>query len=66
VKYKLYEVEPFEREPGKWRASIRRSDGESLTVQGTTLPYFTVSADYPTSEQAIQEATAAIDGGLFA
>ena len=34
MEYKEFYVEAFEREPGKWRANIRRIDGKPVKVIG--------------------------------
>jgi hypothetical protein len=63
MKYKAYDITTFEREPGKWRASIARSDSHEVTCYGATMESFITSADTTREEDAIQLAKGAIDGG---
>jgi len=60
--YHEFQVEPFEREPGKWRASVQCS-GKMVRCEETILPAFTTSADSLSAEEAIQLARGAIDAG---
>ena len=39
MKYKRFDVRALEREPGKWRASIRRVDGKPVKVIGRKKLY---------------------------
>ena len=32
VRYKDYEIEPFESSPGRWRARVRRIDGRKIRL----------------------------------
>jgi hypothetical protein len=64
MRYKNYEINACEHEPGKWLASIRRADGNPITCRGTTLPFFT-TAETTTSEYAIDLAKGAIDAGFL-
>jgi hypothetical protein len=64
MQYKEFKISAFEREPGKWLASIKRVDGRSITCQGTTLPFFT-TAETTTAEYAIDLAKGAIDQGYL-
>jgi hypothetical protein len=64
MRYKSYEINASENEPGKWLASIRRADGSPITCRGTTLPFFT-TAETTTEQYAIDLAKGAIDGGFF-
>lgn len=58
-----FQIEPFEREPGKWRASIRRSDGSKVRVGETCVDRFITSADTSTADQASEIARKTIDSG---
>jgi hypothetical protein len=58
-----FQIEVFVREPGKWRASIRRSDGSKIRVGGTRFDLFITSVDTSTADQALQLARRAIDAG---
>jgi hypothetical protein len=62
---KCFQIEVFAREPGKWRASIRRSDGSKVRVGDiASCDRFTTSVDTSTAEQALQLARRAIDAGV--
>ena len=56
-------IEVFVREPGKWRASIRRSDGSKIRVGDMRFDRFITSVDTSTADQALQLARRAIDAG---
>jgi Arc/MetJ-type ribon-helix-helix transcriptional regulator len=58
-----FEIEVFEREPGKWRASIRRSDGSKVRAGDMRFDLFTTSLDTSTADQALELARKAIDAG---
>jgi Arc/MetJ-type ribon-helix-helix transcriptional regulator len=60
---KCFQINSFEREPGKWRALIRRSDGSKLRVGNMHVDLFTTSVDTSTADQALQLARKAIDAG---
>jgi hypothetical protein len=60
---KCFQIDAFEREQGKWRASIRRSDGSKVRVGTTHLDIFITSVDTSTADQALQLARKAIDAG---
>lgn len=67
VEYKRFIVRAFEREPGKWRASIRRADGQPVKViAGKKLDQSITRFDVRTAVAAIRMAIAAIDVGSFA
>jgi Arc/MetJ-type ribon-helix-helix transcriptional regulator len=61
--YGRFQIEPFEREPGKWRASIRRFDASKVRVGETCVDRFITSADTSTADQASELARKIIDGG---
>ena len=66
VEYKRFVVKAFEREPGKWRASIRRADGKPVKViGGKKLEESVTRFDAGTAVAAIRMAMAAIDAGTF-
>jgi hypothetical protein len=68
VEYKQFIVEAFEQAPGKWRASIKRSDGAPLMVVGPTrmkLDQSIAGVDLLRAEDALLMAVAAIDAGAF-
>jgi hypothetical protein len=67
--YKGFNIRAYEREPGRWRADIRKADGSLLAI---LLPGMTgegkgesiiTSADRFTAAAAIDFAKEAIDGG---
>jgi hypothetical protein len=58
---KCFQINAFERERGKWRASIRRSDGSKVRVGNIHFDIFTTSVDTSTADQALQLARKAID-----
>jgi hypothetical protein len=58
-----FQIKAFVREPGKWRASVRRSDGSKIRVGTCTFDLFITSADASTADQALQLARRAIDAG---
>ena len=60
---KRFQIEVFVRQVGKWRASIRRSDGSKVRVGGMCCDRFTTSVDTSTVDQALQLARKAIDAG---
>jgi hypothetical protein len=64
MQYRHFKITTFEREPGKWLASIKRADGSSITCQGTTLPFFT-TAETTTAEYAVDLSKGAIDQGYL-
>jgi hypothetical protein len=61
---KRFQIEVFKREPGKWRASIRRSDGSKVQVGEIRCDLLTTSVDTSTAAQALQLARKAIDTGV--
>jgi hypothetical protein len=67
VEYKQFIVRTFEREPGKWRAIVRRSDGKPVMVcRGRVkISEFVAGVDAKTAEAALLAAVAAIDAGAF-
>src|SRR5271170_3465236 len=68
MEYKQFIIKLFEREPGKWRATVRRSDGKPLMVSGrgrVKLSEFVTGVDAVTAEAVLLAAMAAIDAGAF-
>jgi hypothetical protein len=64
--YKGFEIRAFEREQGRWRAEIRKTDGSALkTLVGDSghRMSITTTADTLTAETAIDEVRKAIDAG---
>jgi ribbon-helix-helix CopG family protein len=58
---KCFRIDVFERAPGKWRASIRCSDGSKVRVGNMHFDLVTTSVDTSTGAQALQLARRAID-----
>ncbi len=66
MEYKQFIVKSFERGPGKWRATVKRSDGKPIMVVGKVkLSKFVTGVDATTAEAALLAAFAAIDAGSF-
>jgi hypothetical protein len=65
MQYKQYTVQTFERELGKWRASVRRTDGRLLWKGRARIRSFVTAMDATTPQRALQMALAAIDRGAF-
>ena len=66
MEYKRFFLQAFEREPGKWRANIRRADGKPMKViSGKKLEKSGTRFDAGTAAAAIRMAMAAIDAGTF-
>jgi hypothetical protein len=66
MEYKQFVVQAFEREPGRWRASIRRADGKPVKViGGNKLDQSITHFDERTAAAAVLTAMAAIDAGTF-
>jgi hypothetical protein len=67
INYKAYTIEAFEREAGRWRATIKRLDGKKIRVTVASPPTehhsVTTSADTLTPEAAVDLAKQGIDGG---
>jgi hypothetical protein len=66
MEYKQFRVQAFEREPGKWRADIRRGDGKPVKIVGREkLEKFVTKFDACTAGAAIVMAMAVIDAGML-
>ena len=68
MEYKHFIVKAFQQEPGKWRASLKRSDGTPLPVVGphrVTIAQSITHVDSLTAEDALHMAIEAIDSGAF-
>jgi hypothetical protein len=65
LEYKRFFIRPFEREVGKWRAKIRRSDGKPIVVGHKRLQWFETGLDAGTPDAAMLMALNAIDSGMF-
>jgi|HubBroStandDraft_4_1064222.scaffolds.fasta_scaffold104724_1 hypothetical protein len=69
MEYKQFVVKAFEREPGKWRASVERANGKvllrALARRRRALDKFITGMDATAAEAAMQMAMAAIDANAF-
>jgi hypothetical protein len=66
MEYKQFCVQAFEREPGKWRADIRRADGGPVKVIGRKkLEKSITRFDATSAVAALVVAMAVIDAGAF-
>lgn len=66
MEYKQFNLQAFEREPGKWRANVRRGDGKPVKVMGREkLVRFVTKFDASTAAAAIGMAMAVIDAGVL-
>jgi hypothetical protein len=63
MEYKRFVVRAFEQEPGKWRASIRRTDGKPVKIIGGKKLEQGLSGGERTAAAALLTAMAAIDAG---
>jgi hypothetical protein len=66
MEYKQFIVKASERKPGKWRASVQRSDGKPMVVTGRMkLDKFVTGMDAATAQDALLMAMAAKDAETF-
>jgi hypothetical protein len=66
MEYKRFQVHAYEREPGKWRAAIRRVDGKPVKILGRKkLTQDVTSFDAASAAAAVAMAMTAIDAGSF-
>jgi hypothetical protein len=69
MEYKQFVVKAFEREPGKWRASVERANGRvllrAIAHRRRALDKFITGMDATAAEAAMQMAMAAIDANAF-
>jgi 2-iminoacetate synthase ThiH len=69
MEYKQFVVKAFEREPGKWRASVERANGKALLKamarRRRALDKFITGMDATAAAAAMQMAMAAIDANAF-
>ena len=68
MEYKHFLLRAFQREPGKWRASVKRIDGKPLMLVGSDrakLDKFVTGIDSLTPKHALLVAIAAIEAGAF-
>jgi hypothetical protein len=69
MEYKQFVVKAFEREPGKWRASVERANGKvllrAMARRRRALDKFITGMDASAAEAAMRMAMAAIDANAF-
>ena len=68
MEYRHFLLRAFQREPGKWRASVKRIDGKPLMLVGSErakLEKFVTGIDSATPKDALLVAIAAIEAGAF-
>ena len=68
MEYKQFVVQAFEREPGKWRACIKRANGKAIMPtmeRRPKLAMFVTGVDAKSAQAAMLMALAAIDAGAF-
>jgi hypothetical protein len=68
MEYKQFVVRAFEREPGKWRACIKRADGKAVMPTMNHRPKlvrFVTGVDAKSAQAAMLMAMAAIDADAF-
>ncbi|SDS24309.1 hypothetical protein [Bradyrhizobium canariense] len=64
TEYEGYRIEPFQPEPGRWRARITRLDGKELkTAVPPAAQAFLDTMDTVSYGHAVELAKQAIDGG---
>jgi hypothetical protein len=66
VQYRQFTISTFEREPGKWRASVRRTNGRPLIAGPRKTLEFVTATDASSEADAMTTAIEAIDAGAFA
>jgi hypothetical protein len=65
VEYKQFTISAYQREPGKWRARVRRTSGRPLISGRTKLLEFLTAKDGASEADAMTMAIEAIDAGAF-
>jgi hypothetical protein len=65
VEYKQFTIRAYEREPGKWRARVRRTSGRPLISGHSKLMEFVTAKDRASEADAMSMAIEAIDAGVF-
>lgn len=69
MEYKQFVVKAFEREPGKWRASVERANGKvllrAMSRRRSALARFITGMDASAAETAMRMAIAAINANAF-
>jgi hypothetical protein len=65
VQYKRFTISAYEREPGKWRARVRRTSGRALIAGRTKFRVFETAIDSASEADAMAMAIESIDAGAF-
>lgn len=65
VDYKQFTISAYEREPGKWRARVRRTSGRALISGRAKLLEFVTARDSASEAEAMTKAIEAVDAGAF-
>jgi hypothetical protein len=65
VEYKQFEISAYEREPGQWRARVRRTSGRPLISGRAKLLEFVTASDSASEADAMALAIEAVDAGAF-
>ena len=65
VQYSVFDIRAFEREPGKWRAAVRRTNGMPLKGGRKRLVEYVTDSDATSKADAMQMAMVAIDADFF-
>jgi len=65
VQYKQFTISAYEREPGKWRARVRRTSGGVLIAGRRKVLEFVTAMDSASEADAMTVAIAAVDAGAF-
>jgi hypothetical protein len=65
VQYKQFIIDAYEREPGKWRARVRRASGRPLIAGAGRPLVFVTAVDTASDAGAMSMAIEAIDAGAF-
>jgi hypothetical protein len=68
MEYQGFVVRTFERDPGKWRASVERANGKAIMPAAHHRPRlarFVTGVDAKSAQVAMLMAMAAIDAGTF-
>jgi len=65
MEYKHFVVQAFQQEPGKWRASIKRSDATPLGPHRVKIAQSVTHVDSLTAEETVSMAIEAIDARAF-
>lgn len=65
MEYKEFTISGYERELGKWRARVRRTNGRALIAGRAKLMEFVTAVDSRSEADAMAMAMEAIDAGTF-